>query len=409
MRQPKTIFTTLHHLLIFLSCVLAFGCEEHPQDLRFQLVNPIDLHRNGEVVTINVKGMNLSKHYTASSDAFAGLPVQHVDLDQDGLWDQLLIALDFGPAEQKEVSFLEAEHQSEESAANSITFSVRKEGVYTGLEIHEMDRKRGAVQAAGDPFFHLEGPGIENDKVAFRTFFDPRNGKDIYGKLTEQPVLKRAGIASSWHKPADWGMDILQVGKSLGAGGLAVSEEGQLYRLGDADKSRYQLRYEGSLAAAHRITFTGWDAGSKKINGYEQLTLQKGNYYYHNEIGLSDSSLTLAVGMPNFKSDTLLYTRHNDKLASIWTYAPQADGTATHLGMAIMFAHEQYQGHDAIRDGGAIANTSYVKLSGKGHNDIWFFACWEMSDEYFSTQEHFERYLQQEADKLSNKIEIIRI
>lgn len=46
----------------------------------------------------------------------------------------------------------------------------------------------------------MEVPGIENDKVAFRAFFDYRNSKDIYGKIVDTPTLERVGVGSGWHE-----------------------------------------------------------------------------------------------------------------------------------------------------------------------------------------------------------------
>lgn len=341
-----------------------------------------------------------------TSDQFL---TQSIDLDADGIWDQLLIELDFEPEEKKEVQVktMMPTQQPGSNAGTDISFSVGADKKYTGLEITEITRHRGANQNIRQPFFHLEGPGIENDKVAFRTFFDPRNGKDIYGKTTENLVLHKAGIDTSWHKLSDWGMDILQVGNSLGAGGLAILENGNLHRLGDADKSVYTKLYSGALESAHRVDFTGWDAGSRKISGYEQITLTKGKYYYSNAIGLSDTTVILAVGMPNFKSKSLNLTQHNDDYSSVWTYARQADGTNTMLGMAIMFETKQYHSHDEIKDGLHIDNTSYVALKAREQNQVYFFACWELSNPAFSGQENFEKYLQLEAEKLSNPIQII--
>ena len=78
----------------------------------------------------------------------------------------------------------------------------------------------------------------ENDKVGFRLYLDGRNAKDIYGKRTSELVLKDIGLDESgtpvdnYHVLRDWGRDILQVGNSLGAGGLALFENDSLHRLG---------------------------------------------------------------------------------------------------------------------------------------------------------------------------------
>jgi len=62
-----------------------------------------------------------------------------------------------------------------------------------------LERQRGFVQNIANPVYQMEGPGIENNKVAFRSFFDKRNGKDIYGKLITTPILDQVGLTESWH------------------------------------------------------------------------------------------------------------------------------------------------------------------------------------------------------------------
>ncbi|MEO9476214.1 MAG: DUF4861 family protein [Cyclobacteriaceae bacterium] len=389
--------------ILFLLLTITSCQPKAPIPLEFS--NESEFYRAGEIVRVK-RSEDMPKNLMLS-DPFL---TQCVDLDADGIWDLLLIESDFEPEEIKDVQLkaIEPTQQPDLNTGTDISFSVRADKKYSGLEISEITRYRGAKQNIRQPFFHLEGPGIENDKVAFRTFFDPRNGKDIYGKTTEQLTLHEAGIDTSWHKLSDWGMDILQVGNSLGAGGLAVLEADKLHRLGDADKSVYTKLYSGPLEAAHRIDFMGWDAGSKKIDGYEQLTLTRGKYYYSNEIGVSDTALILAIGMPNFKSESFNLTQHNAKYSSVWTYAHQADGTNSKLGMAIMFENRQYHSHNEIKEGLDIGNTNYVALKARARNKVYFFACWELSNPFFSKQENFEQYLQDEADKLSNPIQITK-
>lgn len=409
-RHSLTIQLATKTTRILIFCLIFMGCQGNSKEVVYELINGSDRSLKGAIVEIEDPAILKNYQFSAELVDEENNQIQYVDEDKDGTWDRLLLKLDFEPGEKKLMRLTAANTPTNSGAldVNNITFSVKGEGRYTGLEIEKMVRSRGANQSIKDPFFHLEGPGIENDKVAFRTFFDPRNGKDIYGKTTDQPALQRAGIDSSWHKLSDWGMDILHVGKSLGAGGLAVLQGDELHRLGDADQSIFRKLYMGPLESAYRIDFMGWDAGNQKIDGFEQISLKQGKHYYCNKIGLSDTSIELVVGMPNFKSDTVFYTRHNEDFASIWSYANQADGTDTRLGMAIMFQANQYTGHDMIKNGEQVSNTSYVTLRSKPINQIYFFACWELSDPSFSSQENFEKYLQNEADMFSNKIEIIQ-
>ncbi|WPR74038.1 DUF4861 family protein [Algoriphagus sp. NG3] len=76
-------------------------------------------------------------------------------------------------------------------------------------------------------FIRYEGPGWESDLVGYRFYLDWRNGIDVFGKKVNTPVLQDVGQDGfdSYHEPADWGMDILKVGKTLGLGSIATWEE----------------------------------------------------------------------------------------------------------------------------------------------------------------------------------------
>lgn len=86
----------------------------------------------------------------------------------------------------------------------------------------------------GDKLIAYEGPGWESDKTAFRLYLDGRNALDIFGKKTPDMVLESVGRGDDYHAMAGWGMDILKVGNSLGAGGFGVFENGEVRQIGRA-------------------------------------------------------------------------------------------------------------------------------------------------------------------------------
>ena len=74
-------------------------------------------------------------------------------------------------------------------------------------------------------FIRYEGPGWESDLVGYRFYLDWRNATDIFGKKDHRyGACKDVGQDGfdSYHEPADWGMDVLKVGESLGIGALGL-------------------------------------------------------------------------------------------------------------------------------------------------------------------------------------------
>jgi len=108
-----------------------------------------------------------------------------------------------------------------------------------GVQVQSLKTPVGYKQ--GDKLIAYEGPGWESDLVAYRLYLDGRNALDIFGKRKADLVLSNVGRGEDYHVMADWGMDILKVGNSLGAGGFGIYKEGEVVQIGEAE------RYEASI------------------------------------------------------------------------------------------------------------------------------------------------------------------
>jgi len=74
---------------------------------------------------------------------------------------------------------------------------------------------------------------FSNDKVKIHVFYNRpyKKGRAIFGKLVPGMVMDTVGpnVNNSYHQLSNWGMDILHVGNSLGAGAIAfgIKENGK--------------------------------------------------------------------------------------------------------------------------------------------------------------------------------------
>lgn len=336
--------------------------------------------------------------------------VQLVDENNDGKWDKLLIEVEVKANSLDTLSLIWSNQKNVAQKKNTnVRFSFKSKTNQPENEIFHLSRKRGFVQDIANPIYQMEGPGIENDKVAFRIFFDERNGKDIYGKIVSDPILEKVGLGASWHQLQDWGMDILHTGNSLGAGALAAKENQKLYRLGDADSTTFTSLHEGPLEAALKLDFYNWDIAKSLGNGSEKITMQKGDYYYKNEVHVPlNANQDLVSGIANFGEFPLRHLVLNDKFSVIYTYGKQAEGTDGELGLAILFPTKDFNGDDTTLNTDEVPNTSYVSLKPNKKNTycIYFFSCWAQTDNAFKTETGFKDYLKREADQLANPIKI---
>ena len=408
--QLIVVTIILNKKLFAFLLIIVFYTESHAQKQSVIIFNPTTLIRYKEIISITKADLGQANNSLSPSIKMHNqfLVFQTIDTNNDGIWDELLIEVSLA-ANAKDTLHIDWSSKPEMSfpKRTNIQLSLRSDTAVPSTEINHTVRYRGFVQNIEKPFYQMEGPGLENDKVAFRSFFDYRNGKDIYGKIVDVPILEKVGVSASWHSLQPWGMDILKVGNSLGAGALAVKENNKIYRLGDADTTTFQVLYEGPLQAAFKLSFTNWDVANANQNGSETITITKGNFYYSSDVSLAlNKSQNLVTGVANFIDAKVVYKKHNSHFSSIATYGKQAEGSDTNLGMAIVFSTEDYLDNKTTGETSSIPNTSYVVLKPRDKTAIYFFACWGNSDPRFATQQGFENYVKLAVQSLSNPIKI---
>lgn len=103
-----------------------------------------------------------------------------------------------------------------------------------GSEVYET---RTAIQipashTIGDHLFPYEGIGWENELIGYRLYLDERAVTDVFGKKVADVSLNAVDYRSNYHDPADWGLDVMHVGPSMGIGGLGLYRGEALERFG---------------------------------------------------------------------------------------------------------------------------------------------------------------------------------
>ncbi len=158
----------------------------------------------------------------------------------------------------------------------------------------------------GDKVIAYEGPGWESDRVAYRLYLDGRNAVDIFGKRTPELVLSKVGRGDDYHTMAEWGMDILKVGNSLGAGGFGVLRDGKATQIGDAAGYSAEVISDTDSRAQLRVTHTASDAcGGDVVADY---TIEGGSRLTDVKI-TGDCALPFVAGLV-VHPDTLSTTRN---------------------------------------------------------------------------------------------------
>ena len=160
-------------------------------------------------------------HETRKESNGAWIPYQLDDLDQDGLWDELVFIADFAANERK-VLYLYLGFQNQ------------------GWEAHRTHAGIGSYVRHTVPFWEAEDIGW---KLWFHTDID------VFGK--REPVLMSHrlymdnldGYGVSTVDPA-FGSDIMQVGNSFGGGGVGVFDDSE--NPDTVSRSRFTPNYRGT-------------------------------------------------------------------------------------------------------------------------------------------------------------------
>lgn len=347
------------------------------------------------------------------------IPSQVDDIDQNGQWDELAFQLDLAAEETAVVTIKwmkpEALPKFTQKTQARLGVSEKRDDVFTSVksEIKPDDWKAQTYPTR----YQLEGPGWENDRIAFRSYFDERNGKDIFTKVKPDLVIDKIGIPKTelgdYHKLASWGMDILKVGESLGAGAIALQEGDSLYPIGNSQKLTYTLVSQGPVRSIVKLENKGWQVPGQPVNSTELITIWAGKFWYENAVTLSgfNEAKTLITGVTYVKHPKPEALKSGDKSALPWvaTHAVQSENNDI-LGMACLFPQEQFTGFgDATKTTKRVKTTYYGKLKVAPNQTIryYFMAGWPLSDARFSEQAGWLKFVQQEADEISQKPQIL--
>lgn len=339
------------------------------------------------------------------------LASQLIDSSADGQVDTLLVAADFSGGQTRNINILadaEAAKSMDIPKQTQAEISHRTGGEwqgakYLGGEFQNVRQLTPPAQYTDhSEWIRYEGPGIESDKVGYRIYLDWRNGFDIFGKKTSEMVLQDVGRDDyqSYHEPADWGMDILKVGQSLGMGGYGFWNGEQVDLVSEVDTREVTIVEDGPLYSDLQIAYQGWEINDQKLDLTANLAMHAGSRLVHTQLELSEELPNIAIGMVKHPG-TELIQGPEDISGYAWTYTAswgEQSLSEEHpkLGMAVIYRRgdKTSQTQD---------DSSYVSVmkAPSGELEYYFLAAWEGEKNGISTKEEFIAYLDQEIDRLT--------
>ena len=417
--------------IILISAVILAGFTACAKKSVLKLTNPIAVDRTDETIILS-RG-EIEKRTGVIPEGFAPvltmngqqIPSQVDDLDKDGKWDELAFTLDFKASQTLSLqveNVPEATYPEFEKRTNLRLGIHQADGSYAEVDRYEALSCKDSFKIIAQG----EGVSWENDKMAFRNYFDCRNVKDLFGKLKLGMIIDKVHTAEmpDYHKLADWGMDILHCGSSVGSGGLALLEEDSLHRLGSTDSYVYQKVVEGPVRSIFELQYTGWHVGSQNLSAVERITIYPGKYWFQSDVtvtGTNDQKqIATGIVTSQLKNEPVDFEANND-FRAIATLDVQSLNN-DELGMAVLLKKNEvtkvarttdidfyslgYKTVDEKKFSNVISQTYYAaqKIDAGLPARHYFFAVWGLENEKWKNMDHFKSYLSSEAELLSHPI-----
>lgn len=329
-------------------------------------------------------------------------PAQQLDdLDGDGAWDEIALIAATQANTPVELKLTAVVSYPEFPLKTSVYLGVDYDRSDNFLEKDKETRSPENIAMKYPMMYQMEGPAWENDKVGFRLYFDSRNGKDIFGKTTADMVLANAGTkGQDYHHLGEWGMDVLKVGNSLGAGAAAIMVEDTLVALRNTAAGEYEALIEGPVRTIFELRHQGWDTPVGNLDVTERISIWAGQYGYQEELLCDVEGLVWVSGIVNKHSNEMLQGE-TEKAQYIYTYDQQSENKDD-MGMGLIVNKAAFVKSAQAPDSVAMVTETYYTAMKEGK--YYFVAGWELTSPMFESKEGFSKVMEQQAIIFSNPL-----
>ncbi|MHB8655641.1 MAG: DUF4861 domain-containing protein [Terriglobia bacterium] len=249
---------------------------------------------------------------------------------------------------------------------------------------------------------HYEGLGWESDIVAYRLYFDARNGLDVFGKHAPRLSLdKFAEEGYYYHGDSEWGRDVMKVGDSLGVGSLGLWSDGKLVKVADVANRSWRLISDGPVRSIIELHADGWKVAGKSFNLTMRFTAMAGQHWTKVDVTLHGPAegLLLATGLVKHDQTVVLEDKRRGYLA---TWGQQVEATPGNLGLAVMVPPDRL--HEFTQD--SLNYLTLLSLNDSGHLTYYLCAAWDKEQGAMTSVAQWKVFLEQSAARLRRPVTI---
>ena len=403
-------------LVLSIALLTCGGCgnDDTPDAAQVTVVNPAAFARDDAAVAVELAAADIPVPQDAAlvvSDGGNAVPAQLADTDGDGIRKTLWIVTDFGPNASRTFS-IRPGTPAVTAVRTLAEVSIKEGGAWEGqhyvgghfVNVNEVVTPPDFTDHAG--YIRYEGPGIESDRVGYRFYLDWRNGFDIFGKKTRAMVLQDVGQDGydSYHEPADWGMDILKVGDSLGIGAFGFWNGTKVERVSDVATRTARILDRGPLYSLLEILYDEWHTSESQTDVKALLSMSAGSRLVHVRLSMSEPLSNIAIGIAR------------DPAAELISGSPSSDGGYGYFGT---WGKQSLSGPDddlgmllLYRQAAVIERTEdelshvVVLRPVDGKVEYWFGAAWSQEPDGITTEAEFTDYAERQAAQLDEPLRV---
>ncbi|HOV71501.1 MAG TPA: DUF4861 family protein, partial [Dysgonamonadaceae bacterium] len=229
------------------------------------------------------------------------------------------------------------------------------------------------------------------------------NAIDVFGKKTPHIVLPFVGVDGydNYHKMADWGMDNMKVGESLGIGSIAIWNGNKAVRVEKRDSVICFIPADGKIRSQVMTTYYGWDANGTTCNLQSLITIDAGSRASHMELKTDKNIANIATGIIKNENATLILPPKTDgEWSYIATFGKQSLNNDM-MGLAVFYKSKQLEKitEDPL-------NHVIILKPENGYVDYYFMPTWELDWEPVKDKATFENCINEVLNRLNHPVSV---
>ena len=220
----------------------------HPSRRIIDTVNPINVYRAAETITLDWANLGLKAEKVRVFDVrnSAVLPHQLVDTNGDGTPDELIFKTYYLAKQQRQFWVFE----SDRVPAAPATAICAGRYVPERMDDYAWENDRMA--------YRVYGPKVSEPAPAGEGLVS--SGVDVWCKRVRHPVIDAWYKSGKYHEDQGEGCDFYKVGTGRGCGGLGVFRDGTCFVSGNRVTQKHL--FSGPVRTLFELTYAPWECGN---------------------------------------------------------------------------------------------------------------------------------------------------